>query len=271
MTLTDAWTNELELYTEWLRGGHRPPTTIKLRRYQITRMARELNIEPGDVGTQELLRWLGDASWSAETRRSFRGAARSFFSWRHTQGYAHSDPSAGLPIISAPLGRPRPASETVVNAALATLDQRIELMIRLGAYAGLRCREIALVHSRDLVEDLIGYSLTVHGKGGKIRDVPLDDTTAHKLRQLPDGWAFPGQMDGHLSASYISKLISRHLPEGVTAHMLRHRFASQTYARHGHDILGVQQLLGHASVATTQVYTATPRENLRRMVLAAAS
>ncbi|WP_022899139.1 tyrosine-type recombinase/integrase, partial [Humibacter albus] len=79
---------------------------------------------------------------------------------------------------------------------------------------------------------------------------------------------FPGRVDGHLSAAYVSKLISRALPEGVTAHPLRHRFASRAYAAE-RDIRAVQELLGHASVATTQIYTAVPDAALRRAALAA--
>lgn len=73
-----------------------------------------------------------------------------------------------------------------------------------------------------------------------------------------------------LSPAYVSKLISRALPAGVTAHMLRHRFASAAY-RGERDIRTVQELLGHSNVATTQVYTAVPDGALRAAVEAAAA
>ena len=265
------WAREIDAYTTWLRSASRPATTIKLRRYQLHRMARELRTAPADVTRVTLQEWLAGPSWSPDTRRSFRSAARSFFGWRLAEAGAPTDPAAGLPIISATLGRPRPAAETVVKAAVATLDDRLELMARLGAYAGLRCCEICRVHTDDLVQDLLGWSLRVRGKGGRIREIPLDVTTAYLLRAKPAGWVFPGRIDGHLSASYVSKLLSRHMPEGVTAHMLRHRFASVSYARGGRDLLAVRELLGHASVATTQVYTAVPNGALREAVRAAAA
>ena len=110
----------------------------------------------------------------------------------------------------------------------------------------------------------------VLGKGGRRRVVPLTRRLALELRALPRGYAFPGNADGHLSAAYVSKLISRALPEGVTAHMLRHRFASRAYVGSGRDIRAVQELLGHTSVATTQVYTAVPDGALRAGVEGAA-
>jgi site-specific recombinase XerD len=80
---------------------------------------------------------------------------------------------------------------------------------------------------------------------------------------------FPGQVNGHLTSGYVSKLVSDALPPGWTAHTLRHRFASVAYSA-DRDIRAVQELLGHASVATTQIYTAIPKDALRRAVNAAA-
>jgi site-specific recombinase XerC len=108
----------------------------------------------------------------------------------------------------------------------------------------------------------------VLGKGSRHRVVPLTRRLALELRALPHGYAFPGRIDGHLSAAYISKLVSRALPEGATAHMLRHRFASRAYSAQ-RDIRAVQELLGHSSVATTQVYTKVPDGALRAAVDAA--
>lgn len=68
--------------------------------------------------------------------------------------------------------------------------------------------------------------------------------------------------------AHVGKLISRTLPAGWTTHTLRHRFASQAYAV-DRDIRAVQELLGHASVVTTQIYTAIP-DNARRRAAAGA-
>ena len=102
-----------------------------------------------------------------------------------------------------------------------------------------------------------------------VRVIPITNALAHEILAA-DGFLFPGQIDGHLSAAYVSKLISRALPEGWTAHTLRHRFASRAYVGAGKDIRAVQELLGHASVATTQIYTAVEDDVMRQAVAFAA-
>ena len=79
----------------------------------------------------------------------------------------------------------------------------------------------------------------------------------------------PGQTDGHLSADYVGVLMARALPDGLTAHTLRHRFATAAYGA-TRDLLAVQELLGHSSPETTRNYVQLPADALRRAVEAAA-
>lgn len=146
---------------------------------------------------------------------------------------------------------------------------RERLMLRLAAECGLRRAEIAGIHSRDLVDDLLGWSLVVHGKGDRDRVVPLPVAIALELRAQPEGWVFPGDDDGHLSPRWVGRVTARLLPEGWTLHTLRHRFATRAYAV-DRDLLTVQTLLGHASPVTTRRYVALPDDALRRTVDAVA-
>jgi site-specific recombinase XerD len=218
-----------------------------------------------------LTSWLAQQTWAANTRRSWRSTLRSFWAWAAQAGHVASSPAAALPTVPQHIGTPRPAPEQVVQTGTSITDTRVRLMIRLAAWAGLRCCEICRVHTDDLEQDLVGWSLRVLGKGSKIRVVPLPRRLALELRSQDAGWVFPGKIDGHLSAHRVSELISAALPVGVTAHMLRHRFASATYQTSGHDIRAVQELLGHSSVATTQIYTAIQSDALRRAVEGAAA
>jgi site-specific recombinase XerD len=138
------------------------------------------------------------------------------------------------------------------------------------AEGGLRRSEVAQVHARDVHETSGGWTLTVHGKGDKEREVPIPAGLAWDLRtKCMGGFAFPGQHQGHLSPLWVGKRISRLLPEGLSMHGLRHRFASVAYDR-SRDLLGVQKLLGHASPTTTQVYVLIPDDQLRTIVDAVA-
>lgn len=268
LPIPPAWQQPLDDFVGWLRAAGRPESTIYLRQYQLVRFATTTGLEPYDATLDVLIEYLASHGWSANTRRATRSGLRGFYRWAHATGRMPANPAELLPVVAAPLGRPRPAAEDDVTAGLRAADDRVRLMVKLAATAGLRCCEIACVASSDVRRDLVGYSLVVHGKGNKTRVVPIADVLAARILDA-GGWLFPGQVDGHLSAAYVSKLVSRVLPDGVTAHMLRHRFASRAYSADA-DIRAVQELLGHASVATTQVYTQVPDDHLRRAMLAAA-
>lgn len=261
-----SWRDDVEGWAVAQRAAGRSSETIALRRYHLTRLATwAAPRRPEDLTLDDLLHWLGERDWSRETLRSYRASVRGFYRWAVATGRVAVDPAAGLPPVAPAQPRPRPAPPTAVVTALREADQRVWLMIRLGVEVGLRRGEVARVHSRDVLDDLGGWSLRVHGKGARERTVPLPDSLARALRRLPEGYAFPGADDGHLSARWVGRLVSRMLPEGVTMHALRHLCATELHDEH-RDLRAVQRLLGHASVATTERYVAVRDETVRRMV-----
>lgn len=266
-----TWDLAIADWIRWQAAAGRAAGTLKLRRQQIGRLARDAGGRgPWELTMDDLVEWLARPEWDGSTRRSHRAAVRSFYAWGSATGRTSSNPAHALPSVPARRGRPRPAAEDVITAAYQGADDRDALMIRLGAEAGLRACEIATLHSERIFQDLDGWSVTVIGKGSKRRDVPLSPRLALELRARPAGWVFPGRVDGHLSAAYVSKRLSWALGVGTTGHQLRHRFASVAY-RSERDLRAVQELLGHASPETTAIYTAVPDQALRRAVLAAAS
>lgn len=268
----ELWAADIESWLMWLRAAGRPGSTVNLRRSQMARLARNFPATgPWALGAEELVMWLGGHGWDADTIRSHRAALRGFYSWGQTTGRSALNPAAALPSVKAKPGRPRPAPEDSIRVAKLAADDRDALMIQLGSEAGLRACEIARVHTDDIFQDFTGWSLDVLGKGNKRRLVPLSPRLALALRVLPAGYIFPGRIDGHLSAAYVSKRLSWALGKGLTGHMLRHRFASIAYAAGGCDIRAVQDLMGHASPETTARYTAVPDGAKRAAVMAAAS
>lgn len=255
-------------WRDWLRAAGKSPQTIRLRTHQLARLA-DRHPKLLAVTAADLAAWIGRPDWSIETRRSNRAAVRSFYGWAHASGLIRHDPSRLLPSIKPASHQPRPAPEPVVARALLASDRRVRLMVLLAARQGMRRGEIARIHTNDVVQDLAGWSLVVHGKGGKLRTVPLADDIARDLRAHPPGWVFPGLVDGHLSADYVGKLIARALPGDWTAHPLRHRFATVAYSA-TRDLLAVQELLGHSRPETTRQYIRLPQDALRAAVAAAA-
>lgn len=269
---TGAWLTLLLLWLDYLRSVKVAESTVKLRSYQLRRFAvAHEHRDPLTINFEELVSWLATDGWSASTAHSMRSALRSFYGWLQLTERRADNPTLRLRPIPVPIGKPRPAGELTVRRVQRHDSPRIRLMAKLASIEGMRAVEIAQVHTAHVVDDFVGYSLIVHGKGGKVRVLPLVDELAAELLDRPAGFVFPGKIDGHLSAAYVSKLLSRAMPDGVTGHMLRHRAAGKVYEGSGYDLRATQEFLGHASVATTQIYTPARQDQMRRGMLAAAS
>lgn len=264
-----TWENDIQTYLSWLRAANQAKRSVNLRRKQLDRLARCFpDLTAWELTLEDLAWWLSGQDWVADTLSSHRSALRGFYKWGLATGRIDTDPSAALPSVKQKRARARPIPEHIITDALLEAGEREELMMRLGRYAGMRCCEIALVHRRDIVEDLLGWSIVVHGKGGHERLVPLEDRVLIAELLEHEGYIFRGSINGHLSAARVSELLSDALPGEYTGHQLRHSFGTTAYQLTG-DIRAVQELLGHASVATTQIYTHVPNEKLRSVVAAA--
>ena len=170
-------------------------------------------------------------------------------------------------------------------AALEATDVRAFMAMRraddisghslMRALAGLRISEALGLKRRDVPRPGEGDVLIVTGKGNKTRMVPvlqnvltlIHDYVAMCPHALPaDGPIFVGARGGPLSARIIQLTMERMrgalgLPDSATPHALRHSFATHLLSRGG-DLRAIQELLGHASLSTTQVYTGIDSERL---------
>ncbi|MGO1539705.1 MAG: tyrosine-type recombinase/integrase [Leucobacter sp.] len=261
------WAPEVEAYTIHLRAGGRQETTIDTHADILGRFAREhSSLGPWEVSADDLMLWTGRKRWKSETRRHARMQLISFYRWAVTTGRTDSNPAEALPSVPAAPPAPRPAHDHEYRTALDAAPDRERLAIRLAGELGLRCAEVAQVHTGDVQPASAGgWTLTVRGKGQRTRQLPLPVSLATVLRDREAGFVFPGQDAGHLSPRYLSKRVSELLPPGVTMHALRHRFATRAY-NVNRDVFTVQQLLGHASPATTQRYVLVEDTAKRQLV-----
>lgn len=258
-----TWLIALDQYSATQRAAGRSPGTINLHRHYLRGLAAVQPL-PWTVTYLDLVDYLGRDGWAPETRKSARAAIRGFYRWGVGVGYVERDPADRLPAVTVPKAAPRPAPELLVES-LVKRDDRVGFMARLAAYAGLRASEIARVRGSDLLD---GDVLRVLGKGQKVRYVPV--VNRRLLVQLRDltGWAFPSPAGGHLTPGHVGRLLSESLPQGWTAHTLRHRFATVAYDG-TRDLLTVSELLGHARPETTQRYVRLSADALRAAVSAA--
>ena len=240
--------------------------TIKLRQSHMRSLATD--VELITVAEMELVTWLEARSriLAPNSLKSMVTTFRGYFAWAHRTGVRDDNPAAWLKPVRVAPGIPRPIPERLLAQALAGADPITRFMLLLGAYAGLRRAEIAGVHA-DHVTDI---GLIVLGKGGKHRVVPIHPLLVTELIAL-DGWAFPSPVrpGQHVSPDYVEDRMQAALPKPWTCHSLRHRFATASY-RACKDIRVVQHLLGHSSVATTQVYVHVDEDALRAAVAAIA-
>lgn len=257
-----TWGNALADYRRWCFSSGSADSTVALRLHYLDRFAVTCP-HPFKATPDDLLTFLSQPGWAPETRKSARAALRSFYRWAFDSERVSLDPSAKLPSVRVPGGKPKPAPENTVAAALGRANPPERLMVMLAAFAGLRCCEIAQVH----MDDIVDGSLRVRGKGGKARIVPLHPSI---LAKIPPGagWLFPSPYGDHLKANSVSVILKRVLGPGYSAHTLRHRFATQAYAA-THDLRAIQELLGHSKPETTARYTLVPDDALRAAVFGA--
>lgn len=272
-TLPKDWEDALKGWTLWLRIAGKREATIRLRCDHVRSIARRSRTKhPREVTLTCLVTLCSERQWSQEHRKSIRTSLVSFYEWAVQNSVAEHNPALQLPKVKTPLPAPRPTPDDIWAELLAAAAPRERLMARLAGEAGLRRAEVAQVGADDLIRDLHGWSLIVHGKGGKQRVVPLNDALVAEFRAhaTRPGYLFPGQVDGHISPRWVGTMISKMMPPGWTMHKLRHRCATLGYAGTG-NLRGVQELLGHASVATTQRYTAVSTREVRSVADAACS
>lgn len=272
-----SWLPLVNGYLSHLAAGDMPQTTINTRRSHLARTARGLRCAPSEVTEDILVSWFGlQKHWATETRRSYRTTLRGFYRWAFRHKHVAEDLGYALPRVKARKPMPRPTPETVRAEALAHADDRLALMLAMADH-GMRRGEVAVASTTDLIVE--GPSLLVHGKGNKRRVIPITEKLAtmiaagaagHTRGAPSSGFLFPGRDHGHLSPRWVGTLCADAMPGIWTMHSLRHRTATRAY-KATHDIVAVQQLLGHDSIATTQMYTLVEEDKVRLAMLAAVS
>jgi integrase/recombinase XerC len=239
------------------------------------------------------------AAWSRElleralrelyrTGHSAASAARAIAAWRSfsrfcvRRGVLASDPARLLPFPRLPRRLPRTLPALDLSAALDRLSgedaaaRRDRALLEIAYSSGLRLSELVGLNRGDV--DLRAGLLRVRGKGRRERVVPAGETALTAVRRYlaaggrgegrPDEPVFVNPRGRRLSGRTVQNVVRRRLADvagglGVTPHALRHSFASHLLDR-GADLRAIQELLGHRSLASTQVYTHVTRARLRK-------
>jgi integrase/recombinase XerD len=212
-------------------------------------------------------------------------AVRSFHRFLVREGVTTRDPSVAVKQPKLPRSLPHPMTTDEVRRLLETPDTvspaglRDAALLELLYGSGLRVSELVGLDVDDA--DLEMGSVRVLGKGGKEREVPLgrfsrEAIDAYLTRGRPGfassvsrGALFLNQRGGRLTRQSVNRILATHVKRAaierpVSPHSLRHSFATHLLEG-GADVRVVQELLGHASVATTQIYTLVTEDHLREV------
>jgi tyrosine recombinase XerC len=202
---------------------------------------------------------------------------RSFFRFLNREGFLKQNPI--LSISSPKLDKHLPLfmTEDEVSKVLAAVSSDDELGLRNRAIlemfysTGMRISELAGLRASDI--DFIGGVAKVMGKGRKERIVPVGDIALSALRSYLEkrkkqsDTLFLNKNGGRITVRGIRNAVKKYLAaagiqQGVSAHTLRHSFATHLLNR-GADLRSVQELLGHANLSTTQIYTHLTTDRLK--------
>ncbi|WP_374372255.1 site-specific tyrosine recombinase XerD [Dongia sp.] len=254
-----------------------------LRRRGSDLVAAETDLLRSYLGT------LSAADLAPRTQARRLSALRQFYRFLVEDGQRKDDPTAAL---DAPkLGRPLPKllSESEMLAVIEasrTLDgaegARLLAMIELLYATGLRVSELVCLPLAAILRDQ--PFMTVTGKGGKERLVPLNPPAKAAVvaylsvrpsflgKDQTSAFLFPSRgKEGHLTRQRFGQLLKEIGlragldPARISPHVLRHAFATHLLD-HGADLRSLQKMLGHADIATTQIYTHVQEERLKSMV-----
>jgi integrase/recombinase XerD len=235
-----------------------------------------------DLG-QLAVAW-SDLAGSSLARKS--AALRRFFGFLADEGFRADNPQSALARPSTRRALPKVLSRADVDRLFAEIDARVsragdrEKPLRLSALvellygSGLRATELVSLDLRAIVSDRPFAIL--QGKGGKERLVPVSDrariAVARWIEVRPTGsaWLFPSGK-AHLSRVRLFQMIKELAkdagipPDRVSPHVLRHAFATHLLEG-GADLRALQTMLGHADIATTEIYTHVDSRRLVELV-----
>lgn len=286
---------EIEEYLTWLRLERgRARSTVEAYRRDLRAWAEHLHHlgrAVTAVTEDDLVAWVGDLraqGLAPSTRKRRIVAARNLHRYLAEEG--HVDDDVGADVAPPPVARglPKALTEAEVDALLSRVvgddpvARRDRAILETLYGTGVRISELVSMSLRDL--DLHDGFVRVVGKGDKERVVPVLGAAADALgawltvdgrgAMIPARWrrrddeeaVFLNQRGGRLGRQGTWLVVKAHAAEAglgdrLTPHVLRHSCATHLLD-HGADIRAVQELLGHASIATTQVYTKVSTERL---------
>lgn len=290
LVIGPAWERALGAYARELNTRGASPATVRAYARDLRELgawAGERRKEPGDLAYRDLRTYAAVLSERGLAKTSIArklAAIRSFHEHLVAVGTAGSNPADLLPAPKQGSRLPRVLGRDEVAALLDRIPARTPLEVRdralfeLAYSCGLRAEEIISIATGDV--DFDSETVRVTGKGKKTRVVPIGEPAQRALRRYVESARhalepvageealFVSRRGRRLSPSDVRRRLEKWVREAAVAgrlspHTLRHSFATHLLEG-GADLRAIQELLGHASVSTTQVYTRVEPSRLQQ-------
>ena len=269
------------------------PHTLEAYARDLEILAQDLDADVSQASAEQLrvfLSGLMSQGLKPTTAARKLSCLRQFYQFLFAEGVRTDDPTSTLDSPKQGARLPKYLGEEEVDLLLDACREkstpralRLTAVLELLYATGLRITELVSLPLTTVARDR--PVLIVRGKGNKERMVPIGAPARAavseylKVResfmpvsQKSSPWLFPAQTtNGHMNRGAVSKALKDLAigagisPSRVSPHVLRHSFASHLLA-HGADLRSLQQMLGHADISTTQIYTHVLDERLRRLV-----
>ncbi len=233
---------------------------------------------------QDLREWLMDLSRgriSESSKRRLISSVRGFYKFLMIDGHTESSPAEDLDTPVKSLYLPKFLNQSEIDQLLSAPDVSTEsglrdrAIIELMYACGLRVSEVVNLKTQNA--DIDGGILTCTGKGSKTRRIPIGSSAIEwlksylaqrrKIENIEIDNMFVSSLGRPLNRQIIHKMVSEYGEkcgfQGVSPHTLRHSFATHLVQNRA-DIRSVQQMLGHADISTTQIYTHITDAHLKK-------
>ena len=269
------------------------PNTVEAYKHDLEWLLGYLEqegVDPLSVKLEDLEHFaamLSDHGISAKSQARILSGVRSFYRYLVLDGYLDVDPTELLESPHLPQHLPEYLSTEEVDALENSIDltsnegHRNRAIIEVFFSCGLRVSELTNLKLSDLF--LPQGFIRVNGKGGKQRLVPISERAIHELelwfddrRQMKikpgeEDYVFLNRRGHHLTRTMILIMVKRQaeaagIKKTISPHTLRHSFAT-ALLKGGADLRIIQELLGHADLGTTEIYTHMDDESLRQEIL----
>lgn len=259
----------LSEYRAHMRRRELAAGTIYARCSELRRWMEFAGEGWADATRHDVERWLDDRPLGPRARYTAISHLSAFYRWAIREELADRDPTAAVERPRLPQRLPRPVPrEDVERLLTATAGTDAELAVLLMLDGGLRCVEVSRLTWSDV--DLESGTLYVFGKGSRERLVGMPSRLRLALYVAEaERGREPFVFGRKVTAARLSQIVNAAIRDAgvkATAHRLRHTYATRLYRATSGDLRAVQMSLGHASVATTQIYAAV---DVARVVAAA--